>query len=289
MRVLLAAILAVGCVASPEPDPPPPPPRLTMHELVAVRRLDAHDAAVRRNAAAQQACDRWHEALPSVLRVLYRPLYGERAAPGTEFDDDHPLPFQTWTDDVERTVFVTIHADTTCWPNEDPDVFCPFRCVDNVEDNCRVLDDQLVTAWGESESFTWLDREQRIRAAVRADGDCKLMFQSYVPPRAWIATNETAQIPLALLGRSMHELPARAEEVYPYNDDHRFTWPLAVTGEHVLNAHMVAVVNRGRIARFEVDGECDADGGADELHELVRSFRRVHVRTWSAHFELVAE
>jgi hypothetical protein len=285
---LIAASLLAGCVV-PDPPAPPPPPRLTLHELVAVRRLDAHDAAVRRNAAAKQACERWHAIEADLLRIPYRTLYGARGTPGTAFDEDSGSSFVAWIDKSGANVVVTRSEPETCWPNEDPEVFCPFQCRESVADNCGVLAGLLEEAWGPSQSETWLDSSGTVRATVRAARDCTLEFQSYVRTRAWIAMTATAEIPLALLGEPMEKLPARAEEIDREDDGHRFQWRLAVTGEHVLRAEILAIVNDGRIVRLEVRGDDDEVGGPDELHELVRPFRRVQVSTWADQFELVAE
>jgi hypothetical protein len=285
VRLLALASLVVGCV---DPPPPAPPPRqLTEHELVAVRRLDAHDAAVRHNAEAKQACELWHQVRPNTFGVLY----GDApATPGRAFELKDNSLFQITWDPEGWIATVADGRDPYCDPKDDAPVFCPFRCTDDAEHDCMWLGWKLREAWGESPSDTWLDRGGTVRAALRRGETCELLFQHYVPPHQWIAMTTTAEIPLALLGRSVKRLPARAEPTYSYDSDvERYQWDLAITGESLMHAHLVALVRAGRITGFEIDGTCDEDGGADELHELVRPFLgRVHVElhTRGDHFEL---
>ena len=283
VATLVVATLVVGCVDPPRA--PPPRRQLTEHELVAIHKLDADDAHARQDALAKKLCDAWHDVRPGAFGTLY----GEDpATPGSAFVAPDS-PFQVWTFQGAHTARVSDGRRTTCWHLEGQDVYCPFACDDDIERDCMALAGQLREAWGESEHDVWVDRTGTVRASVRARSDCELVFQAYVPPREWIAMTATAEVPLALLGRPAKRLMDRADEGYSPDDDRRFERDLAVTGEHLLLAHLIAVVHADRIVRFEVNGECDEDGGADELHELVRPFRgrlNVQLHTAGTRFEL---
>lgn len=259
------------------------PPRLTMHELIAIRRLEAHDAAKLRNDKARQVC----ELERAVRPITFGPLYGARPATvGTAFDLEqswHQAHGFTTRTKRRGDRFVDARATiatnpSVCGPSEDAEVFCPFRCAPDPRQDCAALSWQLSAAWGWPDMGAWRDRAHRILARVVEDGGCELRFQRYVAPGAWIAMTTTAEIPLALIGESEHRLPAHAGAG-------TFTeqgWPLLVTGKHMLEANLDVVVENGRIVGFEVRGEMDEDGGADELHALVgRARRSVHVELWT--------
>ena len=257
--------------------------RSSLKELIAVRRLAAHDEAVRRNAEAKQQCSFYNEK----RRQTFAPLYGTVAAtPGTAFgglrvDRDWFQPSEGafpihW--EHPNLVYATVAdgAQLSCGENDDPAVFCPFRCTRDVEADCDALRSSLERAWGDSEHAVWRDRANRVRAVVRAQAhmftsapaDCELRFQRYVPPDEWIA------MPLALVGRSSSKLPSSATAEYsPRDDEELYRWEIAVTGDHIMSASIEAHIRSSRIVRIDVTGELDTDGGADEIHELVRPYR----------------
>ncbi|HEY3802175.1 MAG TPA: hypothetical protein VGL61_06180 [Kofleriaceae bacterium] len=299
MRYVAAIFIVCATVLELARPAPPSPPiaRPSLKELVAVRRLEAHDAAVRRNAAARRACADSHAARETTLRPLYS---AERATPGPAFDADSPSPFPILTDEpvgdaIDSTAIVA-DATRTCSDSEDPEVFCPFRCTYEPNDACSDLNARLYRAWGGDADSTWLDASREVRASVRVHwGRCELRFQRYVPGRRWIAMTASAQVPLALLGQPVARLPAYAQSTWQTDEqyDARYTWPLAVTGVHVLRAELSAFTRDGRIARFDVTGDIDEDGGGDELHELVERLRggpvQIELDTNRQSFELAAQ
>lgn len=264
------------------------PPRLTMKELIAIRRLEAHDAAKARNDEARKVC----ELERAVRPITFGPLYGEfPATVGTAFDlaqDWHVAHGFTTRTRRRGDQFVDARAVVSktppeCGPSEDPEVFCPFRCAPDPQQDCTSLSWRLSAAWGSWD--LWRDRANRILARVVDNGGCELRFQRYVEPSAWISMTTTAEIPLALIGESEDRLPLHAGAG-------TFTehgWPLLVTGEHMLEANLDVVVENGRIVGFEVRGEMDG-GGVDELYAIVgrylRRSLRVEVWTGGTTFEL---
>ena len=195
---------------------------------------------------------------------------------------------------IETTAIVA-DAPMTCSDSDNPEVFCPFRCTYEPSDACSDLNAQLYRAWGGDADSTWLDASREVRASVRVDsGRCELRFQRYVSGRRWIAMTASAEVPLALLGEPVARLPAYAQSTWQTDEayDDRYTWQLAVTGAHVLRAELSAFTRAGRIARFEVTGDLDEDGGADELHDLVERLRggpvQIELHTTGRTFELAA-
>jgi hypothetical protein len=253
--------------------------RTSLKELIAVRRLAAHDEAVRRNAEAKQQCTVFNEK----RRETFAALYGTMpATPGTAFGGlrvdrdgfraiEGPFPIREHPDVVYATV--ADGAKPSCEENDDPAVFCPFRCTRDVEADCNALTSSLEQAWGNSEHGVWRDRANRVRAVVRAQQDCELRFQRYVPAAEWIAMNQVAAVPLGLIGQPISKLPELASPAYSPDDDHLYRWEIVVTGAHIMSASIEAHVRHSRIVRIDVTGELDTDGGADEIHELVRPYR----------------
>ncbi len=284
-----------------DPIEPQPPRQPSLKEQIAVRRLAAHDAAVAHNAAAKLQCERAHVA----HRITFGALYGTApVTPGPAFGDMRVggewvrTPGQFSIRDVERSFIgnevIEVHATVAdgrppyCDPHDDPDVFCPFHCTDDAVADCGDLAGQLDRVWGPSWEAVWHDHARGVRASVRVTPDCELRFQREVPARAWIARTSTAEIPLALIGASISKLPPYAEESYPDENYHRYTWTLAVTGDHIRDASIEVDTQYERIVRIIVDGTLDEDGGADEIHALVRPFLgpQVTLTTATGRFEL---
>jgi hypothetical protein len=305
VTVRRAAVL--GIHVRTYPASPAPASRFSLKELIAVRRLEAHDAAVRRNAAARAEC----EASNKERRSTFYSLYGlEPATPGPAFGglrvggewvrpEEGLFPIH-WEYD-ERGIYATV-ADGTeprCYDNEDPEVFCPFRCAHDEAADCEALESRLREAWGWSDNAVWWDKTKRVRAVVRLQKhphwsgpvDCELRFQESVPARAWIAMSDMTSIPLGLLGKPRSKLPKAAEPEYTSEyGAHAFKWVIPITGAHIMSAEISAIVRNSRIIRLVVAGELDVDGGADEIHELVRPFRDrglyVKLETHGTEYEL---
>jgi hypothetical protein len=297
---LLIGTLAVLLLRQPAPGDLPLPrlvrlkpvpaatTRTSLKELIAVRRLAAHDEAVRRNAEAKQQCSVFNEK----RRETFASLYGSvPATPGTAFgglrvDRDWFRPIEGafpihW--EPPNLVYATVAdgAKPFCGENDDPAVFCPFRCTRDVDADCDALSSSLERAWGDSVHAVWRDRANRVRAVVRAQphmftsgpADCELRFQRYVPAGEWIAMNNVASVPLGLVGQAKSKLPESASAEYSPDADRLYRWEIAVTGDHIMRAWIDAHIRGSRIVRIDVTGELDPDGGADEIHELVRPYR----------------
>jgi hypothetical protein len=258
-------------------------PRLSMREMIAIRRYDVHEAAKARNAKAREVCPIEQAVRP----INYALLYGQAPATiGPAVNAlDHSYTTQRGDEVIETRVSV---ADSIgeCTSMEDPEVFCPFRCWPDPAQVCAQLREQLRTAWGDPVEGVWRDRSRRVLARTVENDNCELRFQSYVEPRAWIAVTETAEIPLALLGEPATRLghdERRGERAYLW------PWTLRVTGDHMLQAiGDVEIDDQGRIAQFQVTGEVEY-GGLDEVHALVRTYRRgfdVELETHGTRFDL---
>lgn len=266
------------------------PPRLAMKELIAIRRLEAHDAAKARNDKARQVC----ELERAVRPITFGPLYGEfPATVGAAFDLE-----QSWHEAHGFTTHTKRRGDrfvdarvtiaknpSVCGPSEDPEVFCPFRCAPDPRQDCTALSWQLSAAWGWPDMGAWRDHANQILARVVEDGDCELRFQRYVTPAAWIAMTTTAEVPLALIGEPEARLPYDGYSAF----GGAAGWDLLVTGDSMLEARIDVYVDRGRITGFLVRGKM-LEGGADELHALVRRYSRsalhVELSTLATSFEL---
>jgi len=267
------------------------PPRLTMNELIAIRRLEVHDAAKVRNDKAREAC----ELERAVRLVTFGPLYGSRPATmRTAFDTaeywQHVGGFELRMEQRDEQLFdaraTVTPQPSQCMPSEDPEVFCPFRCAPDPHQDCMYLSWQLATAWGDSTESVWRDRSTKTLARIVDAESCELRFQRYVERSGWIAMTTTAEIPLALIGESEKRL--RPDSEHPLAG--QAGWPLLVTGEHMLEARIDVFIENERIVGFNVWGDMEEDGGADELHEIVRPYLRsalhIELHTRGTTFEL---
>lgn len=265
----------------------PLPYKRSLADDIAVRRLRSHEAAVKRNNEAKEACKLANSTRP----VQFAQIYGARPATwrpeivGSEKFDVITRGGELLT----ATARISTKWTPSCEPRDDEAVDCPFVCTQDVDADCWALAVQLTSAWGYAGEKAWRDPATHIRARVRHGWVCMLQFDRYVEPHAWIAMNRTAEVPLGLLGAGVAQLPARAlacegdDACSQYNDEiMRYRWPLRVTGDHIGPATIEVSVERGRVVSLIVSGEIDEWDGADELHALVRPFfGRVPLEVWT--------
>lgn len=226
----------------------------------------------------QKAADA--EALAANRAELKKLFDAEVALPGELFhgvklDDPQPVPL----DVVDAFTAFMNSTGSNVYPETWNDRVARFEIVPGAAADsdvrrtlCNELHAMLVTTWGAGRNAgdwteMWTNKVAGIRAGFQDRPVCKLVFERFDEPQAWINTSKTSTVPLWLLGKPakvLDELPGATK------DGPATVWNARGLGVGPVSTRLAAWVKNGKVSYITAQTVVTASTEA-ELKDHLRS------------------